>query len=92
MWGSEYQKYLNTDIFKLGFQMVSIQMVGLWAMSYVLDQPFVIYSSIWHWVHNENKFADLFGDVAFLVTKFPKEQLLVCKCRTEMMRNSEQYV
>ena len=36
-----------------------------------------------------DRFLILFGDVAFVVTKFPKELFLVGKCRTEMMRNSE---
>ena len=51
----------------------------------------VIYSSIWQWVHKREQVSDLFGDVAFVVTKFPKEQLLVRKWRTEMMHNSEHY-
>ena len=52
----------------------------------------VIYNDIWQQVLKREQVSNPFWVVAFVVTKFPKEQLLVHKCYTKMMRNSEQGV
>ena len=53
-WGSEYQTFEYQTFWSLDLKWLGIQMVGLLAMSYVLDRPFKYRTSTY-----ENKMVSI---------------------------------